>query len=111
MLLETIPTVMADDGGVKILDVTRDFGDRYAEVIAWDVPQSDRYPDGVKYSMQYGNAAGETIVRYDNVPDHPDAAHHHKHTAEGAVRDVEFAGLGPLFERFKSEVNDHGHDW
>ncbi|MFC6864400.1 DUF6516 family protein [Halomicroarcula sp. GCM10025817] len=63
------------------------------------------------YSMQYGNAVGETIIRYDNFPDHPDAAHYHKHRADGAVVDVDFDGLQPLFQRFKSAVIDHGHDW
>jgi hypothetical protein len=51
------------DDAVELLSVTKDFGDRYADVTAWQVPPSDRYPDGIKYSMQYGNAAGETIIR------------------------------------------------
>lgn len=100
-----------DDETELILDVTRDFGDRYVEISAVLVPTSDRYPEGVKYSMQYGNAAGETIIRYDNFPDHPDAATHHKHRADGTVEDVDFDGLESLFERFKTEVNEHGHDW
>ena len=85
--------------------------DKTAEITAYRIPSSDRYPEGIKYSMQYGNAAGETITRYDNFPDHPDAAHHHKHCPDGTVVDIEFDGLQPLFERFKSEVIDHGHDW
>ena len=95
---------MIGDGTQQRINVTRDFGDRYAdtggckfvkifatpgwritlvcyshqyEITAYEVPTSDRYPEGIKYSMQYGNAAGETIIRYDNFPDHPDAAHHH----------------------------------
>ena len=96
---------------MKVLDVTKDFGDRFAEVRAWRVPESDRHPDGIKYSMQYGTAAGETIVRYDNSPDHPDAAHHHEHREDGSVEDVEFDGLRPLFERFRTEVNEHGDAW
>jgi hypothetical protein len=55
--------------------------------------------------------AGETIVRYDNFPDHPDASHHHKHRSDGSVEDVAFDGLQTLFERFKTEVTEHGHDW
>ncbi|WP_275040302.1 toxin-antitoxin system TumE family protein [Halorhabdus tiamatea] len=69
------------------------------------------YPDGVKYAMQYGNAAGETIVRYDNFPDHPDVSRHHKHRADGTVEAIEFEGLRALYERFKTEVIQHGHDW
>ena len=92
---------MTGDDAKQIIDVTRDFDDRYAEITAYQVPMSDRYPEGIKYSMQYGNAAGETIIRYDNFPDNPDAAHHHKHRADGAVVDVDFDGLQPLFQRFK----------
>ena len=99
------------EGSVDVLDHRRDFGDRYAEVQAWVVPDSDRYPDGIKYSMQYGTAAGETILRYDNFPDHPDAARHHKHTAGGDVRYVEFEGIRALFQRFKDEVRSYDHKW
>lgn len=84
---------------------------RYAEAKAWDVSVSDRYPDGVKYSFQYGTLDGDTVFRYDNFPDHPGAAHHHKHTADGDVVAVKFTGVLPLYQRFKSEVNDHGHNW
>jgi hypothetical protein len=103
---------MAGDGEARqIIGVTRDFGDHYAEVSAYSVPESERYPEGIKYSMQYGNAAGETIIRYDNFPDHPDAANHHKHRVDGTVEEVDFEGVRPLFRRFKTEVNAHGHDW
>jgi hypothetical protein len=61
--------------------------------------------------MQYGNVAGETIIRYDNSPDHPDAAHHHKHTSNGTVVDVAFDSLRGLYETFKQGVTAHGHDW
>ncbi|EMA06720.1 hypothetical protein SAMN05443574_105148 [Haloarcula vallismortis] len=100
-----------DDEARLVIEVTKDFGDRYAEITAYQVPKSDRYPEGIKYSMQYGNAAGETVVRYDNFPDHPDAAHHHKHRADGTVTDIEFDGIQTLFQRFKSEVIEYGHDW
>lgn len=100
-----------DDDAERVLQVTRDFGDRYAEVSAYRVPASDRYPEGIKYSMQYGDTAGDTIIRYDNFPDHPGAAHHHKHCPDGTVEDVDFEGLAALFRRFKTEVRQHGHDW
>lgn len=99
------------DDAVELLSQTVDFGSRYAEVTAWEVPKSERYPEGIKYSMQYGNAAGETILRYDNFPDHPGVAHHHKHTVNGDVEAVEFEGLRPLYERFKREVNEYGDTW
>lgn len=103
---------MPGDGeATAVLDVTRDFGDRYAGVTAWRVPASDRYPEGIRYSMQYGNVAGETIIRYDNFPDHPGTARHHKHTAAGDVEAVEFVTLSELYERFKREVSQHGDEW
>lgn len=100
-----------EDRAERILKVTKDFGDHYAEVTAFRVPESDRYPEGIKYSMQYGNAAGETILRYDNFPDHPDIERHHKHRPDGSVENIAFEGLRPLFERFKTEVRSHGNEW
>ena len=103
---------MGGDGdATEVLGVTRDFGERYAEVTAWRVPKSARYPEGIRYSMQYGTADGGTIVRYDNFPDHPGADNHHRHTCDGRVEDVEFRGLRSHFERFKREVRDKGDEW
>ena len=101
----------AEDNAERVLRVTKDFGDYYAEVTAFRVPESDRYSERIKYPMQYGNAAGETIVRYDNFPDHPDAERHHKHTSDGQVEDIEFEGLQSLFKQFKTEVKSYGHQW
>lgn len=95
----------------KVLDVVEDFGDRYVEITAWRVPESERYPDGLKYSMQYGTAGGETIFRYDNFPDHPEATTHHKHTSNGSVQAVDFEGLQALYEQFRTEVNEYGDTW
>lgn len=100
-----------DEEAAPLISVTKDFGETYAEVRAWAVPESDRYPDGLKYSMQYGTTDGETIIRYDNFPDHPDAAPHHKHLADETVQDVEFEGIEALFDRFKAEVRNHGEHW
>lgn len=100
-----------DDSATLLIRERENFDERYAEVEAWDVPESDRYPDGVKYSFQYGAFDGDTIVRYDNFPDHPDASHHHKHGADGTIESVDFEGLLALYRRFKAEVNEHGHDW
>lgn len=103
---------MDGDASVTLLLREREnFETRYAEVEVWDVPESDRYPDGVKYSFQYGNFDGETIVRYDNFPDHPDAPIHHKHEQDGDVKGFEYEGVTALYQRFKSEVNNHGHNW
>jgi len=100
-----------DDSATLLIRERENFGERYVEVEAWDVPDSERYPDGVRYSFQYGEFDGDTIFRYDNFPDHPGASHHHKHTREGAVEDIAFEGVTPLYRRFKSEVNEYGHNW
>lgn len=103
-----------DDGdATKVLDVVERFrrNGTYVEIEAYSVPASDRYPEGVKYSMQYGTTGGETVIRYDNFPDHPGAPNHHKHTADGSVENVDFGGVRPLFDRFKQEVRNHGEYW
>lgn len=76
---------------------------------ALDVPVSDRYPDGIKYGYQYGERDGKTIFRYDNFPDHPGAAHHHKHIGENRVV-VEFTGVWDVYEQFTQEVYEHEQD-
>jgi hypothetical protein len=98
---------MTRDEATIILETRQNFGTTYAEVVAWSVPSSDRYPGGVRYSMQYGTVDGETIIRYDNFPDHPGAAQHHKHIGETRVKNVDFEGVLPLFRQFKEEVNTH----
>lgn len=103
--------VGSDDDAEPLIRRTKDFGDTYAEIRAWAVLSSDRYPKGLKDTMQYGTTEGQTIIRYDNFPDHPDAAPHHKHLSDGTVEDVDFPGLEALFDRFKQEVPNHGESW
>ena len=55
---------------------TKPDGSRY-EMVAWSVPPSDNYPEGVKYSFQYMDADGITLLRFDNAPHHADVTHHH----------------------------------
>lgn len=99
-----------DDSDAELLFREQETFERtYMNVRAWDVPVSDRYPEGIKYSMQYGERDGETIIRYDNFPDHPGATHHHKHIGENRVVDVEYTGVSDLYEQFKQEVNEHEH--
>ncbi|MFB6139203.1 MAG: DUF6516 family protein [Halosimplex sp.] len=102
---------MGEDEATLLVRERENFDERYAEVEARSVPESDRYPEGVKYSFQYGEFDGDTVVRYDNFPDHPDAPDHHRHDEDGTIEGIEFEGVAPLYERFKSEVTDHGHDW
>lgn len=105
---------MVDDGdATPLVDQRNLYPDEgtYTQETAYFVSTSDRYPDGVKYRFQYGwleeGAGAGTIFRYDNFPDHPGAAHHHKHTTEGDVVAVEFDGVLDLHRRFLREVSDH----
>lgn len=109
-----MPTIVRRDGGaLKVLDVFEEFpaNGTYVDVDVYVVEPSDRYPEGVKYSMQYGTTAGETIIRYDNFPDHPAAPVHHRHRRDSGVSPLEFDGVRELYERFKSEVRAHGEHW
>lgn len=106
-----------DDADARlVLEVDRQFNGTFVDVSAWSVPKSDRFPDGVKYSMQYGRrdvpeGKDGTIVRYDNFPDHKGAPRHHKHTESGDVEGAEFRGVQELYQRFKQEVRDYGEEW
>lgn len=106
---------MGEDGDEEvkqILDKTERFPTgAYIDVDAYHVPTSDRYPEGVKYSFQYGDSEGATIIRYDNFPDHPNAPTHHKHTGDGRIVAVDFEGVLSLYDRFKREVQNHGEPW
>lgn len=84
---------------------TKPDGSRY-ELVAWAVPTSEEYPDGVKYSFQYMDADGETLVRFDNAPYHTEVAHHHRHPPDGGIEPLEYTSLRDLAERFLNEVNE-----
>ena len=64
----------------KILEISDEFptGDRW-EVVAWDVPTSDEFPEGVKYRFQYIGPANEAILRFDNANDAHGVGRHHRH--------------------------------
>jgi hypothetical protein len=80
-------------------------GSRY-EMVAWQVPVSDGYPLGLKYSLQYMDADGDTLLRFDNSPHHLDVGRHHRHTPKGDIEKLEFTGLSELINQFHNEVNE-----
>jgi len=80
-------------------------GSRY-EMVAWQVGVNEDFPQGLKYSFQYMDADGETLLRYDNSPYHLDVGRHHRHTAEGDITKLEFTGLSELIDDFQNEVNE-----
>lgn len=80
-------------------------GSRY-EMVAWHVPESEEFPKGLKYSFQYMDADGDTLLRYDNSPHHLNIGRHHRHTARGEIETLEFTGLTDAIPDFQNEVNE-----
>lgn len=82
-------------------------GDRYRMKVL-QVPQSDDYPLGLKYSFQYMAADGTTLLRFDNYPYHPNVSTHHRHTRE-SVESIDYTGINDHVDRFYEEM-DEIHD-
>ena len=76
------------------------------EMVAQRVPRSDEYPDGLKYSFQYMDANGDTLLRYDNAPYHLDVGRHHRHSPNGDIEPLPFTTLADLIDMFHTEVNE-----
>lgn len=92
---------MAPDDDVRVVeDTDRRFADgTVLRVRVLAVPESEKFPDGVKYRLHYGTDDGVTLIRYDN-------SHgvHERHTPEGLDDDYEFPGYDAVQERFWDEV-------
>jgi len=80
-------------------------GSRY-EMVAWQVPVRENFPQGLKYSFQYMDADGNTLLRYDNAPYHLGVGRHHRHPPEGDITKLEFTGLPDVIDDFQNEVNE-----
>ncbi|PSP37241.1 hypothetical protein BRD20_10425 [Halobacteriales archaeon SW_8_65_20] len=93
-------TVVYEDRG------SFDDGTRY-EMIATAVPESDQYPEAVKYRFQYMAEDGRTVLRFDNFPDHPDVDQHHYHTTDGVYDDIEYTDLETHIRTFHAEMDDY----
>jgi len=81
-------------------------GTRY-EMVATAVPESESYPEGVKYRFQYMAEDGRTLLRFDNFPDHPGVDRHHYHTPDGVFDDIEYSGLSDHVQAFYDAVDDY----
>lgn len=77
-------------------------GDRW-EAVAWAVPESEEFPEGVKYSFQYLGPANEELLRYDNANDAHGVGRHHRHHRDD-VTGIEFADLRSHLGMFLDEV-------
>lgn len=93
---------MAGDDVRVIEDTQRHFPDgNVLRVRVLAVPESEQFPNGVKYRLHYGTEDGTTLIRYDNA--HGD---HERHTPEGLDTDYEFPGYDAVQERFWKEVEE-----
>lgn len=76
-----------------------------ARVRVLAVPESDRFPEGIKYAFHYGEAGGDDpIVRYDN--------HHGTHEVHRgpSTEEIDFPGLGALYRRWRADLPEEKRD-
>lgn len=105
-MLVYYPNIGGDDGvGDRLRGLERVRRRVAIREIATFVPESEQYPEGVEYRFQYMDQDGNTVLRYDNFPGHPDVDRHHYHTPEGAFDDVEYTGLRDHVRAFHADVD------
>ncbi|MFB6083790.1 MAG: DUF6516 family protein [Halorientalis sp.] len=64
-----------------------------------EVPQSDRFPDGIKYAFHCGEAgSGDPIIRFDN--------HHgpHEPHLDTEAFEIDFPGLQQLYRAWRAAL-------
>jgi len=85
-----------------VRDRRRDFGDEIVRIRVLRVPESERFPEGIKYGFHYGRKDGDDpMLRYDN---HHGVHERHRGSEKTAI---DFPGLEALLERFIRELPDH----
>jgi len=90
-----------DDEVELVRDRRRDFGNTLVRIRVLRVPESETYPEEIKYAYHYGKKNADTpILRYDN--------HHgvHKRHESDDVEEIEFPGYEQLLCRFVGELPD-----
>ena len=100
-----------DDTATPLVRESIDYPEsgRLVRIRVWQVPESEAYPNGIKYSFHYGDTDGNTILRYDNS--HADRKGHERHTADGIDESYEFPGeFRTLLQRFRTEVDTYEHE-
>lgn len=94
---------MAGDEDVGVVrDRRRDFGDEVVRIRVLRVPESETFPEGIKYAFHYGRKDGDDpILRYDN--------HHgaHERHAGAELEEIEFPATETLLRRFVRELPAH----
>ena len=93
--------VSSDRDDVEVVrDRRRDFGDELVRIRLLRVPQSDKFPGGIKYGYHYGKKGTENpILRYDNHH-----GIHERHTGETVEELDNFPGHEALLRRFIREL-------
>jgi len=83
----------------QLLHLSRREGEHVVEIDIKMVPRSDKFPEGVKYSLHLGTLNGDLLLRYDN-------AHggHHVHRGD-EIEEIEFEGVELLLEDFFQVVD------
>jgi hypothetical protein len=98
---------MGDDV-VVLEDETAAYDDgTVAKARVLSVPESERFPEGLKYAFHYGEAGGdEPIVRFDNYH-----GPHELHIGGGTF-EFEFRGLQPLYRAWRAALPaEKRRDW
>ena len=89
-----------DDDVTVLQDEISAYDDRtVARVRVLEVPESDRFPDGIKYAFHYGEAgASDPIIRFDN--------HHGPHELhlDTETFDIDFPGIRPLYRAWRAAL-------
>jgi len=62
-------------------------GEVRIEARAWEVPPSDEFPNGLKYSFQALDLDDNHIERWDNTND-AHGPRHHKHLRDGEIKPI-----------------------
>jgi hypothetical protein len=78
------------------------------EVVVWAVPESAKYPDGVKYHLALVNPlSGEVVLLFDNH--FPKG--HHRHAADGKESPIFYTNLSDLltvyYEQERQEIQNY----
>lgn len=86
------------DDVAEIYDRRFDFGDNLVRIRVLKVPESDTFPDGVKYAFHYGAKGDDPYLRHDN--------HHGIHERHDGdhVHEIDFPGYEALLGRFRREI-------
>lgn len=90
------------DDVVVVFDRRRDLGTEIVKLRVLRVPDSEKFPEGVKYAYHYGaKDADAPYLRYDNHH-----GIHERHEGEHA-EEIEFPGYESLLRRFAREIPVH----